>query len=273
MALGQRTDCTARTEDRRPVDRQLVLLVRTTVSAALGSAGSIDGAACGQPCSAAGTARQATAPRRAARCKLHRYQAIDALPFKHAEHTRCADRRHPEARRAESVPLAEWADPTRFPLRRGSRLTHSRLGRRISAVCAALAPSACARASVLRPSRPTSSRRSRNPLQRRRRSWREVAEALQADGYRRPYYTIDPKAARCICAPSAGRCLPCAHAMLWLVAAAESWRASATTNGCLCSAARTGSAVAARAAMCALARRSVCDSSPRSLGANQSAVQ
>ena len=31
-------------------------------------------------------------------------------------------------------------------------------------------------------------------------------------------------------------------------------RASATTNGCLCSAARTGSAVAARAAMCAIHR-------------------
>ena len=59
--------------------------------------------------------------RHAARCVLHRYQAIDALLFKHAEHTRFADRRHPEARRAESIPLPKWADPTRFPLRRGSR--------------------------------------------------------------------------------------------------------------------------------------------------------
>ena len=170
-------------------------------------------------------------------------------------------------------------------------------------MCAALAPSACARASVLRRSRPTSSRRSAahgtrraatrgssaswcaavgltnrtrlcragyavgsipcgRLMPRATRRWAPRppcsagcacthdapcdtlgfksfiqcaksagTQAAELAGGRRglagrrvprPYYTIDPKAARCICAPSAGRCLPCAHAMLWLVAAAES---------------------------------------------------
>jgi hypothetical protein len=106
-----------------------------------------------------GEAGDCAAPHAA--CKLRRYQTIDALLFKHAEHTRFADRRHPEARRADSVPLAKWADPIRLPLRRGSRLTHFPLGpggfRRVRGACA------CAHArehSVRRRSRPTFSRRS-----------------------------------------------------------------------------------------------------------------
>jgi hypothetical protein len=125
VALGERTDCTARTEDRR-----LVLLVQSTVSAALGSASLIDGTVRMRPavqCGWYGQAGDCATPRctlqtaqvpgdrrplawhwaalawhwaalawhwaalHAADCV---YQAIDALPFKHAEHTRCADRRH-----------------------------------------------------------------------------------------------------------------------------------------------------------------------------------